>query len=76
MEEEITLWRGRKDSQHFTEDETQTIGTQKEENTLRERERRQQRRWKRVGEREKSERRNRSNPNTSVASRKRATARF
>jgi hypothetical protein len=46
MAEEITLWRGRKNSQHFTEDERQPTGTQKEENTGREseRERRQQRR--------------------------------
>jgi hypothetical protein len=76
MAEKITLWRGQKNSQHFTEDERQATRTQKEENTGRERERRQQRRYKRAGERDKSERRNRSNPNTSVVSRKRATARF
>jgi hypothetical protein len=37
MAEEITLWRGRKNSQHFTEDERQAARTQKEENKGRER---------------------------------------
>jgi hypothetical protein len=76
MPEEITLWRGRKNSQHFTEDERQPTGTQKEENTGGEREEATTTKVEKVGERDKSERRNRSNPNTSVVSRKRATARF